>query len=40
MKKSTLHNVEMRLVYLLEEGNLDREQIINEFTDLISDAEE
>ena len=35
MDRKQLHKVEMELVYLLEEGELTRDIIINNFTDLM-----
>lgn len=40
MNKATLHKTEMELVYLLEEGNLTREKIIDKFTDLMNEKQE
>jgi len=38
INKKQLHNIEMDLVYLLEEDKLTRDDIINHFTTLINEV--
>ena len=40
MNKKELHEIEMNLVNLLEEGELNREHIRNHFTNIMGDCEE
>ena len=38
MNKTELHEIEMNLIYLLEENKLTRKHIIDHFTNLINEV--